>query len=238
MADWKYALARDLLFYLITVGERTREQIVLDFWPDVSAARARNRLNVTVHFLRRALGTRQWIVFENNRYRFDPIGPYSCDLDDFYASTALAARIAPSQPAQAIESLEHAIALARGEFLEDVIDGEWHDPLRRAIHQDVHESLLMLANLQIDCRLAQNAVYTLSLAMRSEPYSEETYCTLMRAHLLRRDLVQVMQVYRHLSEVLEEEFGVSPTPETAALYQINRACAARGGSRRRHFVHN
>lgn len=121
--------SRDLLFYLVTTGERTREQIVADFWPDVDAA-ARNRLNVTVHFLRKALGARRWIVFENNRYRFDPVGPYSSDIDDFYSATALAGRLATSQPEQAIASLGYAISLMRGPFLADAPDGNWHYRLR------------------------------------------------------------------------------------------------------------
>jgi predicted ATPase/DNA-binding SARP family transcriptional activator len=219
MVDWKYAVARDLLFYLIAIGERTREQIVSDFWPDVDPARARNRLNVTVHFLRKALGARRWIVFENNRYRFDPVGPYSCDIDDFYAATALASRIAQRQPEQAIASLDYGVALVRGPFLADVIEGTWQQPLRVAIHRDHQQALLQLANLQIDNGLAQNAVYSLSLALQQEPFAEEIYRTLMRAHLVRKDLVQVMQVYRNLCELLDEEYNASPTQETVAVYE-------------------
>ncbi len=219
MGDWKYAVARDLLFYLVTTGERTREQIAADFWPDVDAARARNRLNVTIHFLRKALGARRWIVFENNRYRFDPVSLYSSDVDDFYAATALAERIAATQPEQAIASLTYAISLVRGPFLADVTEGVWHRSLRTVMHRDHQATLLRLANLQINCGMAQNAVYTLSIALQAEPFAEATYRTLMRAHLQRRDLVQVMQVYRHLCELLEEEFNTPPSLETAATYE-------------------
>ena len=219
MSDWKYAAARDLLFYLVAIGERTREQIVNDFWPDVDAARARNRLNVTVHFLRKAMGARRWIVFEDHRYRFDPVGPYSYDVDDFYSATALASRISQKQPDQAIASLEYAVSLVRGPFLSDVADGDWHKALRDAIHRDYQDTLVHLANLQIDHDLAQSAVYTLSLALQLAPFAEETYRCLMRAHLVRRDLVQVMQVYRHLCELLEEEYGAPPSAATIGLYE-------------------
>jgi predicted ATPase len=70
-ADWTYAKARELLFYLLSHAAQTKDQIGVDLWPDVSPPQLRNTLGVRLHHLRRALGRPDWIVFENNAYAFN-----------------------------------------------------------------------------------------------------------------------------------------------------------------------
>ena len=62
--DWIHK-PRELLFYLLCHPKgRTKEQIGLALWPDASSAQLRSSFHDTVFRLRRALGGKEWIVFE------------------------------------------------------------------------------------------------------------------------------------------------------------------------------
>jgi predicted ATPase len=65
---WRSAKARELLLYLVLHGPRSREQIGLALWPEASDAQVRNVFHVTLHAMRRALGGRDWVVFDGGAY--------------------------------------------------------------------------------------------------------------------------------------------------------------------------
>ena len=54
--DFTYSKARELLFYLLLNGPRTKQQIGLALWPEISEEQLRTTFRVVVYHLRRALG--------------------------------------------------------------------------------------------------------------------------------------------------------------------------------------
>lgn len=220
MEDWKYAKARDLLFYLVTLGDRTREQIVLDFWPDAGDSGAgRNRMNVAIHYLRRALGNPAWVRFEHGRFGFRPAAEYSCDCDDFFSLLIRAEQIEGRDPEQAEALMSRAVMIPRGDYLADVSDGEWHDEIRRKLRQRRLEAWLRLARLRRRLGRPKDAVAAYAQALAIDPFEEEIYRGLLRAHADRHDILQIKQVFRHMCEFFEDEFGAPPSPSLVQLYQ-------------------
>lgn len=218
-SDFKYSRSRDLLFYLICEGERTREQIGLALWPDANDKQLRERFNVTLHALRQALGSNNWVLYENNRYRFNKVAACFCDCDDFYHAISLADHFSKFRPEESLRWLKQATSLVRGDFLADVSHGEWHERLRVSVARDHLRALIRLGTLQIEYGQWAEALTTLSNAMRLDPYSEEVYRAIMLVHFHRRDRVQMIQVFRNLSELIAEEFGAPPSDETLELYE-------------------
>jgi hypothetical protein len=91
-ADWTYTKARELLFYLLTHGPSTKEQIGLALWPDASAAQLRTTFHPTLHHLRRALGGSAWIALSQQRCDVNRSLPHTFDVEEFTRGRAGAAR--------------------------------------------------------------------------------------------------------------------------------------------------
>src|SRR5205085_9526753 len=99
------------LFYLLSHQARTKEQIGVDLWPDISPQQLRNTLGVRLHHLRRALGRADSIVFENNAYAFNRTLDYWFDVEAFENSIADAHGARASAPKEAIRHLQAAVKL-------------------------------------------------------------------------------------------------------------------------------
>lgn len=65
---------------------------------------------------------------------------------------------------------------------------------------------------------AQLAVQIAREAVALEPFREQGYRSLMRAHLAAGDRAEALRVYAECRELLVEELGVEPAPETAGVY--------------------
>src|SRR5918911_558676 len=94
-----------LLALLAAAGERgvSRERILLFFWPESSARRARNTLSQTLYTLRRGLGAEDLVVGTSTLCLNPAI--FTTDIWDFEAAVSRG-------------DLEAAVALYRGPFLD------------------------------------------------------------------------------------------------------------------------
>ncbi len=122
--SWTDAKPRELLLYLLChPAGRTGDQIGLALWRAASPAQRKNDFHVTLHQLRRTLGRPEWIVFEEERYRINPRFAVEFDARQFETDLRMArAALAHGKDAA---SLTRALALYRGDFLEDVTAGDW-----------------------------------------------------------------------------------------------------------------
>ncbi|MGE5263485.1 MAG: tetratricopeptide repeat protein, partial [Acidobacteriota bacterium] len=177
-ADWVYAKAKELLFYLLSDDARTKEQIGLDLWPDASPAQLRNNLGITLHHLRRALGRAEWIVFDKDRYFFNRKLGYWFDVNIFESKIVQARQC--TSPAQAAVFLEDAIELYRGEFMEDWMEGSWHTLRREELRRKYSDALLLLGQIFFaDGKYARSA-YFYRRAITHDNLLETAHRELMR----------------------------------------------------------
>src|SRR5690606_12401218 len=108
-------------------------------WPEATPAQLRSSFHVTMHHLRRALGDRCWVSFDDGRYRFDVVRTFSFDVDHFERcldeAHALRTRTDADDVARRVQLLQSAIDCYRGDFLDDAGFGDWtlvhRDRLRR-----------------------------------------------------------------------------------------------------------
>ncbi|MEP7357941.1 MAG: BTAD domain-containing putative transcriptional regulator, partial [Anaerolineales bacterium] len=218
-ADWRYAKARELVFYLLSRGRATKEQLGLALYPDVSVAQLRARLHRVLHYARRALANNDWILFENDEYAFNRARSYWFDVEQFEQRLA-AARAAqaglPPDMALAIRLLQDAVQLYTGDFLPD-LDAEWVLFRREELRRQVLEALLTLgALLAGQARLAEAiAVYQRLLELDS--YLEVAHRELMRCYARQGDAGQARRHFEQLSLLLRDELGSEPSPETMRL---------------------
>jgi two-component SAPR family response regulator len=131
---WGDAKARELLLYLLShPAGRTREQIGFALWPEASPALRKNAFHVALHHLREVLGRPEWIVFEEDRYRINPRFAVELDAHQFEIELRAARSVFMKTGDEA--PLARALALYRGDFLQDTAASDWSRELRERWRQ-------------------------------------------------------------------------------------------------------
>jgi predicted ATPase/DNA-binding SARP family transcriptional activator len=218
-SDWIYSKVKELFFYLLCSPPRTKEQIGLALWPDVSPAQLRSNLHNTLYHLRHILSRPEWIVFEHTTYTFNRQLPYWFDVEAFESHLAGARQLQVKAPAQAIQALEGAVKLYQGDFLEDMVTGDWPLVRRDALRRMYLEALLALGQLCFAEGRYAEATEAYRQAIASDSYQEVAHRELMRCYVRRGERGQALRHYQSLLEWMRDELGSPPAPETTALYE-------------------
>ncbi len=240
---WRSAKARELLLYLVLHGPRSREQIGLALWPEASDAQVRNAFHVTLHSMRRALGGRDWVVFDGGAYALRRGGGPAADsppgrapaLDvdvDALLGAAAGARAAARRgespdggapDAATLGSWRAVLTAPRGELGEGVAAGDWlvaHQDRVRAAHAAGLDALGALYAARGAHAEAADAYRAL---VARDPLQEAAHRALMRAYAAAGEPARAVRHYDALAGLLRRELGAAPARETAAL-----AAALRG----------
>jgi predicted ATPase/DNA-binding SARP family transcriptional activator len=211
--DWVYAKTKDLLLFLLLVESADKAEIGAALWPDASAEQLKQNFRVAIYHLRRALGRTEWITFASGRYAFNRTLAAWIDVVAFER----AVEQARSDPAQRPKQLRTAAALytgdlARGDLASDLL------PLRREqLHQQALEVMLALGALHEDRSQPGLAAETYRRALALDSYSEAAHRGLMRSLARQGEGGAALVHYDRCVELLAQELGLAPMPETALL---------------------
>ena len=200
-------------------GHRVATDRLADLlWPRQRPQDAAGSLQTFVSALRRHLTpdrqrARQLVVTEAEAYRF-ATGLVDFDLDRF---DGLVERSAGEPTRAARRSLEQALALARGELLEDEPHALWAQDLRgtyqgRVLGAHLDAADAALAELDYAAALAHT-----SAAAALDPFSERAHRTMMLALYALGRQHEALQAYRRFRDRIDRELGLEPTAETRAL---------------------
>ncbi|GAB4108587.1 MAG: AAA family ATPase [Roseiflexaceae bacterium] len=204
--------SRALLFYLAAQPAPLGRDLLIELlWPDLDRPAAQQTLRTTLHGLRKALGG--WLLADDTL----AIAPGAL-VDARRLERELAA------PSRDLAALQAALDLYRGEFLQgfSLPDAPAYDDwiaAQRARFQQLRAAgLSALAALHEQRRDYRAALAALETALASDPLQEEVQRAVMRLHYLAGDRVGAIRRYEQLRELLDDELGVPPMPETRALY--------------------
>jgi DNA-binding SARP family transcriptional activator len=218
-SDWTFAKPKELLFYLASNQPKTKEQIGLVFWPDASPKQLRTSLRAALYHLRRALGQREWILYEDGYYRFNREMDFWYDVAAFEKGIEEAERLTGDSPERAIGKLETAIQLYRGEFVLDIASDEWGTLRREELKHKYLAAMNTLGDLYVERGAHDSAVEVYHALLDTDNLLEEAHRGLMRAYALQGERGLALGQYQTLVDLFLDELGVPPSPETAALYQ-------------------
>lgn len=213
---WKTRSVRELFFFLLNAPEAvTKEQVGAALWPEASPAQLKLRFKNDLYRLRSALGA-DTVLFDGERYRFNFAVDYEYDVETFEDCLRRARMTA--DPAEKIRLLTEAADLARGPFLED-LSADWIEPERERLRQAFLSALLSLAELHLERGERENAHKVCQRALAVDPYHEEAHRLLMRAYARQGDRAAVRRQYEACRRAVEEELGMTLSPETEELYR-------------------
>src|SRR5438270_983478 len=125
LTGWKYLDAAELLFFLVhntrkpksgstplgtqDLHGKTREQIGLALWPDASPEQLKQTLKSRLYNLRQVLGNPNWIIYENEQYKFNATWSYEFDVETFEAQVVEGERLRAQAPARAVACFQQAV---------------------------------------------------------------------------------------------------------------------------------
>ena len=216
VSQWQALSVRDLFFFFLTSSHPvTKEEIGLEFWPDIDTERLKLRFKNNLYRLRHALG-QDVILFENNHYSFNRALDYEYDVEEFEAYLAQAKVV--EQVEDKIVQLRLGTELWHGSYLLGV-DADWAWPERQRLEKACLEALRQLAQLQRQTGDHEAALQTCQRALEVDPLLEDFHRLAMQLYADRGDRLAVIWQYQACRDALRTQLDLPPSEETKTLYQ-------------------
>jgi DNA-binding SARP family transcriptional activator len=172
-----------------------------------------------VSVLRSALGAagrsgRELVVTETEAYRF-AVENADVDLDRF---DRLAERAAGAPTGEKRRLLEEALALVRGDVLEDEPYADWVEDIRGTYRQRVLAARLDAADAALAERDLEVALRHGEAAVTIDGFSERGHRLAMLALYALGRQHEALNAYTSLRRRLADDLGLEPMPATRALH--------------------
>ena len=172
-SDWRSGRAKELFFYLLcSEMAKTKEQIAVALWPDMSPAKSTSNFHINLYRARHALFP-GIVALEEGRYRIpDGLGIWF-DVAEF---SEIVDRIGdlPKAVGTTTALLQKAADLYSGPFLPGVYS-EWVEDMRRELETRYLKVLRALAMSYSEAGDFHKAVALLDKIAAIDPYDEQWF---------------------------------------------------------------
>lgn len=222
---WTTRRARDILCFIATRPHRraSKDTLIDTFWGESDFDATEKNFHPTISHIRKALNSNQlikqnFLLYRDGDYLLNSEFQYHIDTAEFdrLLEQGEAARRA-GKSEQQIKAFEEAVALYRGDFMQNVYE-DWTEELRAYYREQYFR---LLETLTILAQKAEDWLRSIQLArkiLKDDPYREDIHCLLMRAHAALGKREAVKEQYQTLQQLLKEELGVAPSAETQKMY--------------------
>jgi ABC-type oligopeptide transport system substrate-binding subunit/DNA-binding SARP family transcriptional activator len=202
--------SQSLLAYLLLHRDRPqpRDRLIGLFWADRPEDKARNSLSTALWHIRRALPESLAVRADAQTVQIAPQGDLWLDVEAFEALAA----------SKESHRLEEAAGLARGDFLEGLLD-DWVLGERHRLQALLCEVLAQLVQAYEAQEQHEAALETAQRLLAQDPLREDAHRAVMRAYARLGRRNAALEQYQRGTEILRQELGVEPTARTRALYQ-------------------
>ncbi len=212
------------LLFVYLVAARSRpvpvDELAEAIWGESPPATWEKALTVIASKLR-------GLVAEDGITLTNAFGCYRLDLPegtwvDLFAAASGARdaeeALAAGELDQARAAAESAESLARRPFLSGE-DGAWVERERRDLADIRERALSVLADACLRSGDAREAAKWAEELIALSPFAEAGYRRLMEAHVAAGNRAEALRVYEQCRQLLAEELGAYPSPETDSIYR-------------------
>ena len=212
------AKAEALLYYLaVNQQPHSRERLVDLLWSDMPSAKAKRNLTTTLSALRKSLAP--YLHIEPQTIAFNRQAPHHLDV------TLFQAHIQANREVEDMTRLQQAVDLYQGDFLAGLyvknayVFEEWVLTERERLRELMLQTLDRLISGYLD-----RADYPLGLdyaarLLTLDPWRESAYRQMMILLANSGQRSAALAQYKTCRQVLADELGVEPSPETTRLYE-------------------
>src|SRR4051812_41435588 len=209
---------RALLYRLaVALQPVSREQLGFLLWPDIPDATARRNLTVLLNQLRRLLPP-DLVRAQRDAVWLDPAGVF-VDTVAFAEASALAA-----QRGQ-IELLDAAVQRYAGAFLHGFTlpasaeFDAWVQQERQHWERRYLDALALLVDRYTTSGAYPQAIAAAQRALAVDALAEDMHRSMIALYAATGDRAGALRQFERCAVALERELGVSPLPETRAVYE-------------------
>ncbi len=213
----------DLLKALVAHGSRGAavDALIGILWPEPPEDGGRRALEITVHRLRKILGSDDTVVVSGRRVALSDrhvwVDAWAVDA----ALTSLATPPVPSRDERCAleEAAGRLLALYGGPFLADERDVSWLLPLRNRIAGGFQRLALRLGELWEGARQWERAAELYARIVEIDPLAETFYRRQMICLEALDRRAEALEVFRRLRQTLSVLLGIAPSAETVTLHR-------------------
>lgn len=219
--EWSRDKTVQLFQYLISNRHRNalhKEKIMDELWEDWND----RDFKVALHGINKVLEPERpsrtepiYIVRQGVSYQID-LEKVWIDVDAIEKYIIIGNETLSEDKAIAKKSYQLAIDLYKGMFLPNRVFEDWSSQEREKIQILILGAYITLAEMLVEenptesIRLTQNA-------LGIDATWEDAYRIQMRAYIIKGNRPQAIKTYMKCEVILEEEYGISPLPETKKL---------------------
>lgn len=222
---WGNQQTRTILKVLLTRRGHVvpADQLLETLWSDDDPDTARNRLHVRISQLRRALDPENpsaYILTHRGGYSFNPEANCWTDAVEFEARAEWGRHCQECENlSEAITAYQTACALYRGDFLEEELYEDWTLAERERLRERFLTVLTELAECQARQGHYRRAIARCRQVLAIDACRETVYVRLMLYHYHAGEQSQALRTYERCRQILADEMGVEPLPQTTDLYR-------------------
>jgi len=218
----------DLLQVLVSLGGRkiAETKIADILWPDDDGDMQIKSLHTTVYRLRKLLGYKDAIVYEdgrlslNNRLTWVDVWALERLLGE--ADNLLRSKPKPQQ----VDQLKNKIfALYQNAFLSQLTDKYWTVKLREKLKSKFLRVIKLFGNFYVKADNYKEAIALYQKALEVDPLLENCYRQIMLCYLALGKKSEAVNTYRSCARIMKSSLGVEPGKETTQIYNELRNAA-------------
>jgi DNA-binding SARP family transcriptional activator len=216
-----------ILKYLLAYRARpvSQDHLMGWLWPESNLKKARWSLNSAIHILRKLLSscpasdTANYVLLEEGYYRLCPTVRVETDVDEFDAHYERGLCLEKARRTQeAAAEYERAVELYRDDYLLEDLYEDWTMVERERLTNAYVDMLWRLAVHYMEAGQPQESIRACYRLLEKDRCHEDSYRLLMRCYISLGLRGRALRHYRLCKEVLEQEYGMTPSSETRSLY--------------------
>ncbi len=200
----------------------SQKKLIEVLWgEDPAISNPENTLRITFHRARTLLNElwpnagHDLILRKDTGYCWNDQIPLTLDWEDFEALCCAKAE----DPEQRLQTCLEALALYRGEFLENQSSEPWVIPMNTHLQNLFLQTALEASELLSLRNRHREAAEICRRAAAREPYHEPLHQMFIKTLAAAGEIRAAEGVYEALSRRLFDDFGIRPSPQTRSVYR-------------------
>lgn len=217
-----------ILKYLLANRRRpvSQDHLMGWLWPRSNLKKARWSLNSAIHGLRKLLLggyssslSTDCVTLEDGYYRLSPSIRVVTDVDELDECYEKGRRLErEGRTLAAAAEYERAIELYQGDYLIEDLYDDWTMVERERLSNAYLDMLGRLAVHYMERGQYQESIRGCFRVLEKDRCHEDSYRLLMRCYARLGMRGRALHQYRICKQILGQEYGISPSPETTSLY--------------------
>ena len=214
--------ARDMLKLLaLSPNQRLhREELLEMLWPEHAPQQAAHNLSQTLYTLRpklKALDASIRLDFEDECLNLKAPDGITSDVEDFEQAARSVLGYTGRITTQTTANCHEAILKYTGDLLPEDGPSDLFYQRREQLRQMYLDLLMLFAHYNLELKVYLPAIDALQQVIAADPAHEEAHTCLMRAYALNGQRQAALRQFQILTEVLQRELDVEPSPECTSL---------------------